>query len=301
MGLKGMVRSVLRSVRRWLDEDNPQSPEPASFPDVPFDNSYRWLWVNMDRLMRDPLAAKRPHYVWGVLQGAALGKVLGLSRVCVAEIGVAGGAGLLALERAAELCEPLVDIRIDVYGFDTGRGIPKPIDYRDMPYKWAEGFYPCDIEALKSRLSRAQLKIGLLKDTVPAHLKDSPAALAFVAFDTGMYSGTRDAMRLFDADHTLLLPRLPCSFRSAIGKDITDFGAERLAISEFNQAHESRKLSAIPGLRYFVPHQHRTWWVDMMYSLHVFDHPLYGAPDAYKLSSVIDLDDNEEFHPVQKT
>ena len=295
MGVKGAVKSLLRSVRQWLEDDEAEPTTPPDAPSVPFDNSYTWLWATMLKVMNDPLAAKRPHYVWGVLQGAALGKVLGLNRVSVAEIGVAGGAGLLAMQRVAEICEELVSIRIEVYGFDTGVGIPKPQDYRDMPYKWSEGYYPCDVDQLKQRMRSAHLRIGLLKDTVPTFLQGTPPPLAFVGFDTGMYSSTKDAMGLLRADHACLIPRMPCSFRSAIGKDVTEFGAELLAISEFNASHRMRKLSSIKGLAYFVPPQFRWWWIDTMYSLHVFDHPTYGNPDAYRLSASIDFHDNEHF------
>ena len=36
------------------------------------------------------------------------------------EFGVAGGAGLVAMERVAEGTESLIGIRIEVHGFDTG-------------------------------------------------------------------------------------------------------------------------------------------------------------------------------------
>lgn len=295
MGMKRVFRSVYRRLRSWLAEEE-GLPEVAQEPAlVPFDNSYKWLWPTMIRVMKDPVAAKRPHYVWGVLQGAALGKVLGLERVSVMEIGVAGGAGLLAMQRVAELAEELVGIKIEVYGFDTGVGIPKPIDYRDMPYKWSEGYYPCDVNQLKQHLRAAQLKIGLLKDTIPDFLQARPAPIAFVAFDTGMYSSTKDAMSLLRAEYAQLIPRVPCAFRSAIGKDVTEFGAELLAISEFNAESPMRKLSTIKGLTYFVPPQFRWWWIDTMYSLHILDHPQYGHPDAYQLSTAIDLDDRERF------
>lgn len=296
MGLKHVIRTLVRSIRTWVAEDTSQPEVPHVISDVPFDNSYKWLWASMINVMQDPVASKRPHYVWGVLQGAALGKVLGSNRVSVMEIGVAGGAGLLALERVAELCEASVDVKIDVYGFDTGVGVPKPQDYRDLPYKWSEGYYPCDMAKLKQRLRRAELRVGLLKDTMPAFTTQRHGPVAFVGFDTGMYTGTMDALSLFHGRHDLLLPRVPCSFRSAIGKDASAFAGERLAISEFNADHVMRKLSKIFGLTYFVPPQFRWWWIDMMYTLHMFDHPQYGVPDAYQLSAVIDLDDNEEFH-----
>lgn len=301
MGIKAALRSVLQRIRQWLEEAEPEQVPSAEPEQVPFDNSYKWLWASMAKLMKDPVAAKRPHYVWGVLQGAALGKVLGCPRVSMMEIGVAGGAGLLAMERAAELCEELTGITIDVYGFDTGVGIPKPHDYRDMPYKWSEGYYPCDVAELKKRLHRADLRIGLLKETIPVFLAEKPAPVAFVAFDTGMYSSTKDAFGLFAGAHEVLIPRVPCTFRSTIGKDVSEYGGELLAISEFNRDHAMRKLSSIPGLLYFVPQQYRWWWIDTMHSLHIFDHPLYGAPDAYKHSVAIDLDDAERFQSAGKS
>jgi hypothetical protein len=54
------------------------------------------------------------------LQGAHLAKALGIKRVSVIEFGVAGGNGLVALDRIAEKVEQALGIDIDVYGFDTG-------------------------------------------------------------------------------------------------------------------------------------------------------------------------------------
>lgn len=277
------------------------SRESRESPEIPFDNSYRWLWASMEKLMDDPVAARRPHYIWGTLQGIALGKVLGIDRLSVIEVGVAGGAGLLALERVVELCEELVSVKIEIYGFDTGAGMPKPKDYRDMPYKWSEGYYPCDMTELSNRLRRSELRVGLLKDTMPAFVAQRHAPVAFVGFDVCMYSATRDALLVFESAHASLIPRVPCSFRSAIGKDMSEYGGELLAIAEFNRSNAMRKLSPIRGVQYFVPARYRWWWVDMLYSLHIFDHPHYADPDAYKLSAVIDLDDNEEFHAAEKS
>ena len=83
MGIRGVIRSVLQGIQHWLEEAENQQVSSAEPEQVSFDNSYRWLWASMAKLMKDPIAAKRPHYVWGVLQGAALGKVLGLQRVSI--------------------------------------------------------------------------------------------------------------------------------------------------------------------------------------------------------------------------
>jgi len=45
-----------------------------------------------------------------------------MHRVSVLEFGVAGGQGLLTLERIAVRVEEMINIGIDVYAFDTGDG-----------------------------------------------------------------------------------------------------------------------------------------------------------------------------------
>lgn len=291
--MKAIVRRVLRKAKRWLD-DGDKPVRAAALESVPFDNSYEWLGASFRQLMTDPVCARRPQYVWGMLQGTALAKVLGMERVSAIEFGVASGAGLVSLEHTAEQCERLVGIGVDVFGFDTGTGYPKPQDYRDMPYRWFEGYYPCDKEVLQKRLSRARMIYGLIAETVDAFVSSSHAPVAFVGWDLNMYTGTKDGLRLFEGSPAALLPRIPCSFRSAVGKDCCEFTGELLAISEFNAAHDTRKLSKIPGMRYFVP-ANAGHWVGMLRTLHIFDHPTYGLPQSHSLSAVIDIDGKETF------
>jgi len=248
--------------------------------------------------MRDRLCSKNPPYIWGVLQGAALGKVLGYKRISVLEFGVAGGAGLLALEHIASHCEKMVDIEIEVYGFDGGVGLPKPHDYRDHPNTWSEGYYPCEMEQLTRRLQRASLKLGPVKETVTAFTYESPPPIAFVSFDLDFYSSTRDALSLFDAKHELLLPRVACYFDDILGNTFSDYTGERLAISEFNSARPMSKISPIYGLKYFVPREHHWYWPEMFYFLHLFYHPLYNSPDSLRKPAIIDIDGNESLRPT---
>ena len=62
-----------------------------------------------------------------MLHGAALAKKLGHRRVSVLEFGVAGGRGLIDLEYHAREVSRELEIEIDVYGFDTGSGLPAPL------------------------------------------------------------------------------------------------------------------------------------------------------------------------------
>jgi hypothetical protein len=64
---------------------------------------------------------------------------------------------LLALEEIAREISRAVNLRIDVFGFDSGIGMPEANDYRDLPHVWAKGFCKMDVDRLAARLTIAQL------------------------------------------------------------------------------------------------------------------------------------------------
>jgi hypothetical protein len=277
---------MLTGIKRWLERSDAKPQN-----EIAFDNRENWIASSLEKLVQDPQCAKKPAYIWGVLQGSALGKVLGMSKVSVIEFGVAGGAGLLALERIAERVEAMVGIQIEIYGFDTGIGLPKPQDYRDCPNLWLDGQFPMDVQALTKRLRRAELKLGLVNETVPAFLQGKPAPVAFAAVDLDLYSSTRDALTLFEATHDRLLPRVVCYFDDIIGLTYSDYNGERLAMAEFNAGHAMQKISPLYGLRYFVPPRYRhSAWPELMYLAHIFDHPLYDHPDQVRKPMLMDID-----------
>ncbi len=296
MPIRRLVRRSLRAAKRWLDQPE-TADETSSVKPVEFDNSYDWLRYAFGKVMRDPSCSSRPQYVWGMLQGAALARVLGIREMCALEFGVASGAGLLAMERIAEHCEILTGpgTSMAIFGFDTGTGFPKPQDYRDLPYRWSEGFYPCDKEVLAGRLQRAQVHYGLVGETLLSFVRGNPPPVAFVGVDVCFYSSALQALRLFDAEDRLLLPRMPCSFRGSIGKEFCEYIGEPLAISEFNSRHEDRKLCQTRGLRYFVPSEFDGHWTEMLHTFHAFRHPAYGVAHSYAQSAIIDIDGRETF------
>ncbi len=253
----------------------------GKWPRVPFDNTYAWLGNTFQELMRDPRCAKKPPYVWGVAQGAALAKVLRILEISVIEFGVAGGAGLLSLEYTAAAVEARTGVKINVYGFDTGTGLPKPTDHRDQPNMWFEGQLPMNKDVLNAQLRRASLRLGLVRDTATMFVAEDIAPIAFISFDLDLYSSTRDAFTVLDSSCEKLLPRVITYFDDILGHTYNDFAGERLSISEFNRDHEHRKLSPIYGLRNFVPKEYffSAFW-DSMYFAHLFDHQLYNTLDS---------------------
>lgn len=282
---------IPRAVKRIAKHILPRAAVERLSPPVPFDNSYPWLNYMFARLVRDTCRGQRPAYAWGVTQAAALAKVLEIPRISVIEFGVAGGFGLLALESVAEAVANVTRIDIDVFGFDTGLGLPKPEDFRDQPNLWFEGQLPMDRDRLEAALKRATLHLGAVKDTVPAFIATDPAPIGFVSFDLDMYSSTRDALTLFHADHRRLLPRVTSYFDDTCGLSFNDFCGERLAIREFNESNEMRKICPIHGLRYFIPRSaFGDVWPDGMHFAHFFEHPSYGTLDSIRKGTLMDID-----------
>ncbi len=103
-------------------------------------------------------------------------------------------------------------VAIDVYGFDRGKGMQKPEDYRDLSGILCTGDFPMDVEALRRRLTDARLYLGLIGEMVPKFLASKPAPLGFIAFDLDFYSSTMRGMKVFEAYEGSLLPRMYCVF-----------------------------------------------------------------------------------------
>ena len=221
-------------------------------------------------------AIRRPNYAYLVYQAAQLAHRLGHKRVSVLEFGVAGGAGLLALEWHADWVEKIFPVRIEIYGFDTGAGLPEPDSSRDLQYHYKAGFYRMDQEALRARLKRSVLVLGNVRDTVKTFISDhSPAPIGAVSHDLDFHSSTMDGLKLFDAPYSSLLPRIFCYFDDVIGGDVelfNDFTGERAAIHDFNSAHNDRKLSPA----YYLLATAGPQWHYQIWTLHNFNHPQYG-------------------------
>jgi len=282
--IRGAVRKTVDMLRRfkaWADEPEDGAADDAHRqPDQ--DLSYVWLNSELEKMIvQGGTINYRPNYAWGVLQSAHVAKALGMKRISVIEFGVAGGNGLVSLEKIADRVEGIFSIDIDVYGFDTGKGLPKPQDHRDLPSLWIEGGFAMDVDRLKSRLAKAQLMLGAVETTVPDFISSRPAPVAFISFDLDYYSSTMHAFGVLQADQKLLLPRVYCYFDDIMGHIYSDYTGERLAIREFNAAHPMRKVSPVYGLKHFLPKPYADeTWAEMFYLCHIFDHPLYSANDG---------------------
>jgi hypothetical protein len=220
-----------------------------------------------------------PHYAYGVYWSALLASRLGVPRITAIELGVAGGRGLIALERASIEIERALGVGIDVVGFDTGEGMPSPLDFRDLPHIWGQGFYKMEPEKLRARLTRAKLILGDVGRTTREWLGSaSRAPIGFVAFDLDYYSSTKAAFALLEGTEGAHLPRVYCYFDDVASNALgcmNDQVGELLAIREFNEAHAQRKICKIEQVRL----HRRRWedWQERMYAFHDFAHPQYNT------------------------
>jgi len=221
------------------------------------------------------------HYGHCLLHTAQVARKLGYTRISAIEFGVAGGNGLVTLENHADRVRQATGIDVQVYGFDTGIGMPPPQDVRDMPYLWQSGDFTMDQAKLRARLRSAKLQIGRVEETVARFCAEQdPPPIGFISFDLDYYSATTAALGIFNAGHKYFLPRVTCYFddlSGGIAEAFSQFAGELLAIDEFNAAHTDIKIARARGLR-FSTHQIPRLWHEHVYIAHRFGHDLYTRP-----------------------
>lgn len=223
-------------------------------------------------------ALNRPEYAFGVKQAIYLASRLKHHKVSVIEFGVGAGDGLVLLEAYAAELGRRAGIEVEVYGFDTGHGLPASSDYRDLGYAWQPGAYQMDVDGLNSRLKSAKLVLGDVRDTVPEFGRSEHAPIGFISFDLDYYSSTKAALAIFAAPPVALLPRVICYF-----DDVTSDGhqlhcdntGELLAIREFNEQNVgSQTLAPIAALNADLLFP--AIWMQQLWVYHRFQHPDYN-------------------------
>lgn len=212
-----------------------------------------------------------PGYLVGVLAACAQAKEEGVAAITVAELGVAGGNGLVALEGFAIAAEQETGIGVNVVGFDHGTGLPPSTtnDYRDHLDHWQVADYPMDLHALTARLTRTVLRVGDLRDTIPAYLRETRTPLGFVSIDVDWYSSSVQALKLFGPTRITL--RRTVVYLDDVNYRVSHrFAGELLAVAEFNEHHAAVKIDQWRGLR-----SQRAFpeadWIEKMYVAHDLD------------------------------
>ena len=236
----------------------------------------RMRWVSYAKRLQYN-ALFRPEYGYCMYNAALLARALGYREISVIEFGVAGGSGLVNIEMHAQEIKKELGVDFQVYGFDMESGLPKPEDYRDMPYMWEEGYYPMDRQRLEGKLQMAKLVIGDVRETCASFYKQySPAPIGCILFDLDYYSSTMGSFQIFDTPPTSYMPRVYCYFDDILSEGLrasSEYVGVLRAIDEFNESSTDRKLAKIPGLA--VSRKIPARWNEQIYVFHDFSHPKY--------------------------
>ena len=222
-------------------------PIPARFLFIKyFDKIFNVIPYEKKFSLRDN---RHPSYGYCTWHTAKLAKQLGIGCISLIEFGVAGGKGLCDLEYHADKIHKKTGLNFQIYGFDSGHGLPDVKDYRDMPHLFQKGNFQMDRDKLLSRLNTAKLIEGDVNITIKSFFtKYNPAPIGFI-FD--------DIIGGMNRAHN-------------------QYTGELLAINEFNDDHIKIKISKVEGLQYFA--KVVCIWHGKIFITHFFDHPLYGVP-----------------------
>ena len=184
-----------------------------------------------------------PVYAACMWDAALVADKAGYDAFSVIEFGVAGGNGLVACEYHADAIRRKLGLEVQVYGFDTGHGLPKPSGVKDLHYIWPEGSFRMDVEALKARLRKAILVLGDIRETLVDFVKVyNPAPVGAMLIDVDFYSSTVPILDFLEQDHMFFLPIISMYFDD-IGFGKSEFQGEALAIREFNSRNGQLKIS----------------------------------------------------------
>ncbi len=267
----GVLLNKLRKGRVWRKIGQERLTEPVT---LNLASLFVWGFGSYRQKVTWDLVVRQP-YAYGVLKAADLAKAQGCDTVTLIEFGVASGFGLVNMARIAERVTRETGVRCEIHGFDTGAGMPPPVDFRDHPDLYQDGDFAADVVGLREVLpANVTLHIGELRDTVPAFVERlTPAApVGFVALDVDYYSSTVDALEVFSGSASGLLPRVVVYVDDIALEAHNSAAGETLAIAEFNAANPLRRLEFH---RFFEDSRifRRAQWVRQMMFLHVMDHP----------------------------
>jgi hypothetical protein len=220
----------------------------------------------------------RPHYGHCIFEAVQLAARLHVPRISVIEFGCGGGNGLVNAEMHISEAKKIFPVDVELYGFDTGAGMPVPQDYRDFPHYFKPGLYKMDPDLLRRKLRFAKLVLGPVKETCNTFISEyQPAPIGCVFHDLDFYSSTADALTIFDADPASFLPRIYMYFDDIKGTHVwavSEFAGELLAIDEFNRNHAFKKIATGRSMPLHYPDQD---WADQIYIYHDFQHPQYNV------------------------
>jgi hypothetical protein len=225
----------------------------------------------------------RHQFAFGVLHAADQAKFLGIPRVKALEFGTATGVGLRNLSEIGRRVSKATGVEVEVIGFDGAVGLPEPRDYRDHPDLYTVGTFKMqDPDELIATLpSNARLIRGEVAETVPAFVSEctAEAPVGFMSIDLDYYFSSVDALKVLDGPPDHYLPATTIYLDDVWHERHNDWCGELLAVHEFNEDHELRKIAPFTDLRGARLFKNPRW-IDKIYTAHIIDHPTRTTDDV---------------------
>jgi len=216
----------------------------------------------------------RPHYHSIIYESTQTALKLNLKKISLIEFGIAGGNGLLSIEKYCKKLSEKYKIEYEIYGFDFGdsSGLNFSKNPKDLPYYWSEGQFKMNYNKLKTKIKNSKLVLGDVSDSVKNFTqKYNPAPIGAIFFDLDYYTSTINALEIFKCSDDFILPRVICYFDD-LQPNVNNFNGELAAINEFNKNNEEMKIVKDYGTSlnyYYGP------WNEEVFILHKFNHKDY--------------------------
>lgn len=231
----------------------------------------------------------RRHHAYCLLDAADNAISEGKDRVTIIEFGVATGAGLINLQKIAKNITASTGVSFDIYGFDTGEGMPAPESFKDHPELYQKGDFPMDFKSLHAALdSNTKLILGPIENTIPKFLKQDfqSCPIAFISIDVDYYSSTVQALNILSMKPNQYLSKVSLYLDDLEDMSHNSWCGELAAVNEFSEKNEFRKIekhSFLRGYRIFK----NARWIDHIFYAHILDHPLRSIENINNKPQVI--------------
>ena len=186
----------------------------------------------------------RPHYETVLYESCKVAKKLGHNDLCVLELGVADGNGILSLIKYKRIIENELNVKIKVYGFDLGSGLPEIKKKEDLPFFWKQGDYKSEGFEKLNNIKDVKIYQGDIKNTILDFANSNTSKIACIFFDLDLYSSTESFLSNINNLEKHLLPRTLCYFDDLYVADncVDNTNGELLAIAEFNKQNSNFQL-----------------------------------------------------------
>jgi hypothetical protein len=115
--------------------------------------------------------------------------ILGINKITFIEFGVASGQMLKRMAICANLNSKAFGVDYQIYGFDTGSGLPELKGYRDHPSLWTENQYAMDKDLKNNLPPKTKLILGDIADTLKDFLSDDleNQPIGYISCDVDLY------------------------------------------------------------------------------------------------------------------